>query len=439
MGKKITVFGAGLVSKPMVDYLAGHNFEVTICDIVLEKAEALAAPHKNVIPARLDVNDDSVMEDLIKNSDMAVSLLPATMHPLVAKKCIELKKHMVTASYISPQMLALDEKAKAAGVSILNEIGVDPGLDHMSAMKIFHEVEEKGGKIVSFKSYCGGLPAQEANTNPLGYKFSWAPRGVLKAASNNARYLKDGNIVEVPGKNLFGHYWLVDVPGAGCFEAYANRDSLSYIEKYDLKHVRTMYRGTFRNISHCDTWWAFSQLNFFSEEPYHKNLTGTVREYILTKMLGENTDADLEAILSDKLGIRKESVVFKKFGWLGFFDETPIPITEGAPIDVLTALMLEKMPYEDGERDLLILHHEFVAEFDGKEQRITSTLIDYGIPGGDTSMARTVALPAAIGVRLIMEGKISRKGVFMPKYKEIYEPVLAELDTLGIKIVEKYY
>ncbi|MCF7793048.1 MAG: saccharopine dehydrogenase NADP-binding domain-containing protein [Candidatus Cloacimonetes bacterium] len=439
MPKKIVIFGAGLVTKPMVDYLANHQYETTVADIVLEKAQVLADPHSNVQAVQLDSQDEKHVERLIQNCDLAVSLLPAAMHPKIAKKCIKLKKHMVTASYISEAMRKLDEAAKSSGITILNEIGVDPGIDHMSAMKIFHEVQEKGGNIVSFMSYCGGLPAPEADTNPLGYKFSWAPKGVLTAAGNGATYLKDDNVIKIPGEELFSHYWLVEVPGAGVFEAYPNRDSLSYIKTYNLKNVKTMYRGTFRKISHCDLWYIFGKMGFFKQEPVYKNLSGTVREFILTKMMKLSKDACLKTAIAEKYNISKSSIILKKMAWLGFFDDTPIPLKKGAGIDVLTALMLDKMQYEKGERDLLVLHHEFIADFAGKEQRITSTMIDHGIPNGDTSMARTVSLPAAIGVHLILAGKIKRTGVIMPKYKEIYQPVLQELDKLGIKIEEKYY
>ncbi len=438
MAKKVTIFGAGLVVKPMVDYLAKHGFDVTVASRTLSKAEKLAAPHQNVTAKQFNSQDQKAMDAFVEGSDLVVSLLPATMHVQVAKTCIKYKTDMVTASYISPEMRQLDEQAKEAGIIILNEIGVDPGIDHMSAMRVFHKVEKEGGKIVSFMSYCGGLPAPEANTNPLGYKFSWAPKGVLKAAGNSAKYLKDGKIIEVDGKDLLSHYWFVDVEGYATLEAYPNRNSLGYIDLYNLKDIKTMYRGTLRNISHCDTWYALSQLGFFTEGEVFDNLSGTVRDFIAEKILKQDKNIDLKKYLAEYLKIAESSVILKKFDWLGFFDDTPIPIKKGASIDVLTALMLERMSYKEGERDLLVLHHEFVAEYPDRKQNITSTMIDYGIPNGDTSMARTVSLPAAIGVRMILEGIIKSKGVQMPITPDIYNPVLDELDNMGIKIVEKF-
>jgi len=439
MAQKVTIFGAGLVVKPMVDYLAGKGYEITVASRTLSKAEKLAAPHANVYAKQFLTDDDQAMENFIKESDLVVSLLPANYHVKVAKKCIELKKNMVTTSYISPEMRALDQEAKDAGVIILNEIGVDPGIDHMSAMKIFHKVENEGGKIVSFMSYCGGLPAQEANTNPLGYKFSWAPKGVLKAAGNGARFMIDGEIKDIEGKDLFKNYWFVDVEDAGTLEAYPNRDSMGYVDLYDLKHLKTMYRGTFRNISHCDTWYILSQMGFYKEDEIFENLTGTVKEFILTKMFKKDKNDCLRCFLAKEYKLPETSVILKKFEWLGFFDDTPIPIQKGGAVDVLTAIMLDKMSYDKGERDLLVLHHQFIAEYPNKTQKITSTMIDYGIPNGDSSMARTVSLPAAIGVHMILNEEITVKGVHMPILPDIYNPVLKELEKLDIKVVERFY
>ncbi|MCD4829218.1 MAG: saccharopine dehydrogenase NADP-binding domain-containing protein [Candidatus Cloacimonetes bacterium] len=438
MQKTVTIFGAGLVVKPMVDYLAKQGYNLVIASRTVSKAEKLAAPHPNATAKQFVATDEAAMEDYIRKSDLVVSLLPASLHVLVAKKCIALGKNMVTTSYISPQMRALDQQAKDAGIIILNEIGVDPGIDHMSAMKIFHHVQNNGGKIVSFMSYCGGLPALDVNTNPMGYKFSWAPKGVLLAAGNSGRYMRDGETVDVPGKDLFSHYWLVDVPGVATFEAYINRDSLPYTELYDLKHVKTMYRGTLRNVGHCETWFTLSRLGFFDDSVFHDKLEGTVSQFIAEHLLGLDKNADVETALADKFGLPAHSVILKKFGWLGFFDDSPLLIGKGSACDVLTSIMLDRMSYNEGERDLLAMHHEFVAEFPDKTQNITSTMVDYGIPDGDSSMSRTVSLPAAIAVRMILEGEITVKGVHMPVLPNIYMPVLNELENLGITLIERF-
>jgi saccharopine dehydrogenase-like NADP-dependent oxidoreductase len=438
MKKKVVIFGAGFVVKPMVDYLVEHNYFITIGDIVLEKAQNLAAPHINVKAIQLDSNNTEQVDELIKRHDLVVSLLPAFIHPEIAERCIKFKKNMVTASYVSQRMKNLDQKAKDAGIIVLNEIGVDPGIDHMSAMKVFNKVRGDGGKITSFMSYCGGLPAPEANTNPLGYKFSWAPKGVLMAALNSARYMMDGKVIEIEGIDLLKNYWFVDIKGIGSFEAHPNRDSYNYIDIYGLNHLKTMYRGTLRNIGHCDTWLILSQMGFFSEDEVFENLEGTVKDFILSKIFKVDKNTCLKTLLMEKFNLSETNVILKKFEWLGFFDETPIPIKKGGAVDVLTEIMLRKMSYKAGERDILVLHHQFVAEYPNKTQEITSTMIDFGISNGDMSMARTVSLPVAIGVRMIMEGKINLTGVHIPIIPEIYEPVLKELDKLGIKVIEKF-
>ncbi|MCD4651424.1 MAG: saccharopine dehydrogenase NADP-binding domain-containing protein [Candidatus Cloacimonetes bacterium] len=440
MAKKVTIFGAGFVVKPMVDYLAKHGYEVLVSSRTVSKAEALAEPHPNVSAMQFNSSDDETMSKLVQESDLVVSMLPATMHVKVAKQCIMHKTNMVTTSYISPKMRELDQAAKDAGITVLNEIGVDPGIDHMSAMRIFHHVEDNGGKIVSFRSYCGGLPAPEANTNPMGYKFSWAPKGVLMAAMNGGTYLCDGEVVEVEGKNLFSHNWFVEVEGTGTFEAYINRNSLPYIDLYNLPHVKTMYRGTLRNVSHCETWYVLSQMGFFKDVVKFDNLDKlTIREFILIHVFKRNKTENLGKVLRKIYNLPEHSVILKKFEWMGFFDnKAMVPISSGSAVDVLTAIMLEKMPYLDGERDMLVMHHEFKAEFPDKEQFITSSIVDFGIPNGDSSMARTVSLPAAIATRMILEGTIAEKGVLMPVLREVYTPILKELDKMGIKINEKF-
>ena len=439
MSKKVAIFGAGMVAGPMVSYLAGHGFAIIITDIDRNRAEELAEGFDNVSAQIADMENQSETDELIKWCDLAVSLLPAPMHPDIARRCIKFKKNMVTASYVSPQMQSLDNEAKEADVIILNEIGVDPGIDHMSAMKIFDDVRDKGGKINSFLSYCGGLPAHDSNTNPLGYKFSWSPMGVLRAATSKAEYLRDGKQINVKPEDLFTHYWLVDTGKAGWFEAYPNRNSLEYIDLYGLHGIKTICRGTFRNISHCDTWYALSKLGFFDDTRKINEIFCTIREFILNHLLMEDKEADLRALVIKKFGLDESSVILKKMEWLGLFSDHKLDMESASPMDVLSAIMLDKMSYNSEERDMLVMHHDIIAQFGQKKQRITSTMFENGELNGESAMARTVALPAAIAARLILEDQIHLKGIQRPLLKEIYEPVLEELETLGIKLIEKYY
>jgi len=435
--ENILVLGAGLVARPLIRYLLYQpDYKVRVASRTVSKAEKLIANHPRGEAIPLNVQDTKALKELVSCSDLVVSLVPYTYHPIVAEICIESKKPMVTTSYVSDAMRALDEKAKRAGVIILNEMGLDPGIDHMSAMRIIHRVWNNGGRVVSFYSYCGGLPAPEANTNPLGYKLSWSPRGVVLAGRNSARYLKDGKEVSVPSYELFTHYWMVSIEGLGEFEAYPNRDSIPYIEKYGLSGIETMYRGTLRNPGWCDTWKKIVDLGLLDDAEYE--IKGLTYAGLIRRLIDSSSEKDLKGELARYLKIDEDSKIMERLEWLGLLEEEPIPLEKGSNLDVLAHRLQEKLQYEEGERDMIILQHEFVIEYPGNhKERILSTLIDFGIPSGDTAMARTVSLPAAIGARLIVEGKISLSGVQIPVVSEIYEPVLRELEKQGISFKER--
>ncbi len=433
--KTVLVLGAGLVTKPLVQYLLKHGFRVRVASRTVSKAETLISSHPNGEAIQWTVDKKDELKKLTDEADLVISLLPAAYHTEVAELCIELGKNMATTSYVSPAMKALDEPAKKAGVVILNESGVDPGIDHMSAMRIIHDVEKKGGKVVSFMSYCGGLPASEANTNPYGYKFSWSPKGVLLAGKNDGKYRKDNKEIFVPGPDLFSHYWHLEIPGIGELEAYPNRDSMGYVDLYGLQGIPTMFRGTLRYKGWCDTMKATAEMGYL--DMTEKDWAGKTFADLGWQFVGKAPSGDLRAAFADKLNIPLDSFILDRFEWLGLFSNNPLPVEKGGVIDILTARMLEKMPYDAGERDMIILYHNFIAEYPGgKKEEITSTLIDYGIPNGDSSMSRTVSLPAAVGSRMILEGKFSQPGVWVPVIPELYNPVLDELETMGIKCEE---
>jgi len=436
--KNVLVLGAGLVSRPLVRYLLNvSEFNVTVASRTVSKAVKLIDGHPQGNAIELNVKNDAQLEELVKNCDLAISLLPYTFHVKVAGYCIKHKKYMVTTSYISDTMKALDQDAKNAGILILNEIGVDPGIDHMSAMRIIHNVENNGGKVISFRSYCGGLPAPEANDNPYGYKFSWSPRGVLMAGRNDAKYLKDGKIVEIEGKNLFRNHWSLNIEGEPEFETYPNRNSLPYIETYGLKDAKTMFRGTIRNIGWCDTLICIARLGVL-DDTERDNLAGLSYDDLTRRLVNASDKMSTREATKTFLGDDASEEVLDRLEWLGFFSNDKLP-DEPTYLDIMTARFLEKMPYKDGERDMIVLYHDFLAEWPNKKQRITSTLVDFGIPHDDSSMARTVSLPAAIATRLILQGKITVTGVHAPVLPDIYNPVLDELETMNIVCKEQEY
>jgi saccharopine dehydrogenase (NADP+, L-glutamate forming) len=433
--KRILVLGAGLVAGPLVRYLLQvEEFHVTVASRTAEKAERLIGGASNGTALRLDVNDEGALASLVAEHDLSVSLLPYAYHPLVARLCVEHRRQMVTTSYVKDEMRALSAAAKEAGVILLNEIGVDPGIDHMSAMQVIGKIAEAGGRLVSFTSNTGGLPAPDANDNPFGYKFSWAPRGVILAGRNPASYLKDGEIVDVPGPELFAHYWTCPVVGFGELEVYPNRDSLPYIEAYDIPTVRNMFRGTLRYPGWCDTFKAIVDLGLLDEEE-RDDLAGLTFAQLTARLIGSG-GVSLRADLATHLGIETGAKPITDLEWLGFFSEDLLPEGATTCLDVVARRMLAKMQYAPGERDMLVMQHEFVVEYQDRTEKVTSTMIDYGIPNGDSSMSRLVGLPAAIAARMILQGEIDLTGVQTPVIPEIYEPVLAELATLGVSFKE---
>ncbi len=433
--KQVLVLGAGMVAPALTRYLLDQpDFHITMATRTVAKANAILSGHPRGTAAALDVRQDDAMEALIQECDLAISLLPYTYHPRVAELCVRHGKHMLTTSYVKEPMQALDNAARQAGVILMNEIGVDPGIDHMSAMQVIHRVERQSGRITSFKSWCGGLPAPEANDNPLGYKFSWSPKGVVLASKNAARFQRSGEIVEIPGADLFDHYWSVQIEGLGEFEGYPNRDAIPYADTYGIQPDDWMFRGTLRNLGWCATLKKLGELGLLDETPLD-TVPGTYRE-LMTQLLGVGTGTDLPQLLSQRWGLCTSSKPITDLEWLGFFSGEAIPTGLESALDVLAARMLAKMAYAPGERDMLIMQHEFEAEYPDRKEEITATMIDYGIPGGDSSMARTVGLPAAIATRMILQGEISLTGVQVPVVPAIYEPVLAELKRLGIGLTE---
>lgn len=435
--KKILVLGAGLVSRPGVHYLLGQpELKVTVASRTVSKAEELVKGFPNGVAKQVNVEDHEALAEVIKENDIVISLLPWIHHMKVAELCIEYGKHMVTTSYVSAAMKELDNKVREKGLLFLNEIGVDPGIDHMSAMKIIDEIENEGGKVLHFYSYCGGLPAPQNNDNPFGYKFSWSPRGVVLASRNPARFLENGKIVEIEGKNLFRNYIVEEVEGLGNFEVYPNRDSVPYKDLYGLKDALTVKRGTYRNLGWCDTFYVLNQLGFIDETP-KDFVKGNTYKNITAKVLSVSPDANLKEAIKEKIIIDKIDEVLNRFEWLGLFGDEVVEDTDNL-LDMLSNRLQAKLYYKPGEVDMLLMKHTFIVENkDGSMDKITSTLIDFGIPNGDTSMARTVSLPMAIAVKMIANGQIIDIGVRIPNTKDIYEPVMAELERLNIKMSEK--
>lgn len=440
--KKVAIIGAGLVAGPLVEYLlALKDLKVIVADIDERRARQLVDSHPNGEARKLDLNDREAVARLISEVEVVASMVPYTYHPYIASFCLEYGKHLVTASYVSQAMKELDGQAREKNLIFLNELGLDPGIDHMEAMRLIEEAEQNGGEVVSFVSYCGGLPAPEIkDDNPFGYKFSWSPRGVLLAGTNEARYLKNGKEEVVPASELFAHYEMIEISGLGVFEGYPNRNSVQYREIYKIPKVKTLLRGTLRYPGWCLKMKKIGELGLLALQEREWK-AHTYAEFI-RELLELEQGQDLKTGVAARIGLPVESEVIGALEWLGLFSDKPLLAGKISPLDLLVSLMVEneKMQYQGNQRDLTVLQHQILVEFpDGKKEKIVSTLVDFGQPGGHTSMSRTVGLPVAIGIKLILENRIEHRGVLTPTVPEIYRPILSELGDLGISFKEERF
>jgi saccharopine dehydrogenase (NADP+, L-glutamate forming) len=434
----VLILGAGLVTRPMVRHLLSEGFTVKVASRTLSKAEKLIEGHPNGEAEKFLADDAAHLDKLVGQSAIAVSMLPWTHHLLVAEACLRNGKHLVTTSYVKEPMQRLHGEAEKRGLVFLNELGLDPGIDHMSAMEIFHGVRGRGGRIVSFRSYCGGLPAPEANTNPWGYKISWSPRSVALAGTNPAKYLENGREVSVPGPELFTRVskLTVEAEGLGTFDAYPNRDSIPYIALYRLDEARTMVRYTLRYEGWCEAWHGLARLGMLGMEE-RSSLNGMSYGGFLASVAGlPEGSGDLRSLVASFLGLSEDHAVLDRYEWLGLLADDSLPFDCASPMDVLVQRMSEKLGYGPGERDMIVLHHEVEAAYPDRKDLIRSTLVDYGIPYGDSSMSRTVSLPAAIGAEMVLRGEIKERGVQIPVVPEVYEPIMARLREIGITFHE---
>ncbi|MBL4593407.1 MAG: saccharopine dehydrogenase NADP-binding domain-containing protein [Flavobacteriales bacterium] len=436
--KRVLVLGTGYVVKPLVDYFIDKcKYEVLVASRDNNHSGLIIAGRalgKRVLWNATPPYDE--LDSMVKDVDLVVSMIPPSMHVTVAKACLKHGVNMVTTSYISPEMHALNDEAKKAGIIILNEIGEDPGMDHMGAMSMINQVNSEGGKIKSFKSYGSGIPSFEHNNNPYGYKFSWSPRGLLTAAQTPAVYIENGKKIEVSGEDLFEHSWLVEVDGLATFETYPNRDSTNYIEDYGLNDVTDFYRGLLRHPGYCNSIQSMKDLNLLDDKE-SKDLQGVSYKQFTASLIGADENADVKQAVADKLNLKASSDIIKQLEWLGLFDDEQIRMSKGSNADILLDLMQEKMFYKDHEKDMIIVHNDAIVEFDNRVERRTATMMVEGRPFGHSAMSRAVGLPAAIASKLILEGAIRSKGVLKPITEEIYQPVLAELAENGYKFEHK--
>ncbi len=439
--KTILILGAGLSSSSMISYLLNnsdrYNWKIKVGDISREVAESKIRKHKNGEAIQFDIFDEDQKRLEIQAADIVISLLPASFHSIVARTCIEFSKHMVTASYVSNEMSELNDAAKEKGVLMLNEIGVDPGIDHMSAMKVIDRIKAKGGKLVSFKSNTGGLISPDYDTNPWNYKFTWNPRNVVVAGQSVAMYIENGQYKYVPYQGLFKRLERVSVLDVGEFEVYPNRDSLSYRETYDIQGVPTLIRGTMRRPGYGGAWNIFVQLGA-TDDTYRMidSEKLTWRDFI-NSFLPYHANKSVEEKLGEYFNISMDSDIMKRLKWLGIFSDEKVGLEGATPAQILQKLLEQKWALGKEDKDMIAMQHLFEYEIDSKHKKITSSLVVIGKDTIDTAMSITVGIPVAIATKLILTGVIKATGVVVPTTPDIYEPVLKELEEFGIRFTEE--
>ncbi len=439
--KQLLVIGAGKSTSVLIDYLlaeaAANDWHVRVADIDADAARARVADHPRGEALGLDSTDEGQRLALIADADLVVSMVPAHMHLPIATGCVRHSTHFVCASYVSPELRALDEAAERAGITMLCEVGVDPGIDHMSAMHGLDALRRAGARITAFETFTGGLVAPESDDNPWGYKFTWNPRNVVLAGQGGVKFLHNGRFKYIPAHRLFTRYEMLDVPGYGSFEGYPNRDSLKYRNHYGLGDVDTIYRGTMRRPGFCDAWNCLVQLGL-TDDSYELENVGdmTYRDFV-NAFLWYDKDQSVELKVRAYLKLDMNSPAFDKLEWLGLFEPEPIGLTRGTPAQILQKRLEEKWHLGEDDRDMLVMLHKTEYELDGEHRRVQSSMVALGADRDRTAMAKTVGLPTGIGAKGILDGTITHRGVVIPTLPDVYEPMLAELRTHGIAFDER--
>ena len=441
--KSILILGAGLSASSLIRYFLNNSeangWTISVCDQDLDLVKAKLNGHKNGIPLSFNALDPKQRRPEIEKSDIVISMLPARFHVDVAKDCIELKTNLITPSYISPEMEELDQAAKDAGIVIMNEIGVDPGLDHMSAMKVINEIKAKGGELIGFESFTGGLIAPDSDNNPWNYKLTWNPRNVVLAGQGGAaKFIQEGKYKYIPYNRLFRRTEIIEIEGYGQFEGYANRNSLSYRETYGLEGIPTIFRGTLRRKGFSKAWSIFIQMGA-TDDTYtledSKNMTK--REFINSFLPYHPTDS-VELKLRYNMKIDQDDAIWDKLEWLGIFEDEGFDLdSDVTPAQYLQKIIEEKWVLDPEDKDMLVMWHKFNYTLNGKGYELTSHMINIGEDQVYTSMSNTVGLPAAICGKMILNGTITAKGVTLPTHKDIYTPILEELKEYDIFFIEK--
>ncbi len=441
--RNILIIGAGRSSSSLIKYLldksSTENLHITIGDLSVKNAEQKINNHPNASAIQLDVFNEEERKKAIQQSDIVISMLPAHLHIEVAKNCIEFEKHMVTASYVSKEMEALDDEAKSKGLIFMNEIGLDPGIDHMSAMDVIDRIRENGGEMLLFESFCGGLVAPESDTNLWNYKFTWNPRNVVLAGQGGAsKFIQEGSYKYIPYHKLFRRTEFLTINGSGQFEAYANRDSLKYRSIYGLEDIPTMYRGTVRKVGFSRAWNVFVQLGMTDDSYTIEGSEHMSYRDFTNSFLAYSPSDSVELKFRSYLKIDQDDIMWAKFLELDIFNgQKRVELKNATPAQILQKILMDSWTLQEDDKDMIVMHHKFGYKDQKGKHQIESSMIIKGDDQTYTAMAKTVGLPVAMATLKILNGEITTPGVQLPINKEVYKPILKELEDYGINFVEK--
>jgi saccharopine dehydrogenase-like NADP-dependent oxidoreductase len=436
--KNILVIGAGRSASSLIRYLLNKsesgNFSVTIADLSEELALKKTGGHPNARAIAFDIFNEKQRQEEIAKADIVVSMLPAHLHLEAAKDCLTFGKNMVTASYVSPGMQELDKEVKAKGLVFMNEIGLDPGIDHMSAMKVIHEITAQGGKMLLFESFCGGLVAPESDNNLWNYKFTWNPRNVVLAGQGGAaKFIQEGTYKYIPYNKLFRRTEFLEIEDFGRFEVYANRDSLKYRSVYGLDDALTVYRGTIRRVGYSRAWDILVQLGMTDDSYIMENSENmSYREFTNSFLPYHPTDT-VEIKLRHAQKIDQDDIIWDKLLELDLFNPNKkVGLKEATPAQILEKILSEKWSLKAEDKDMIVMYHKLGYEVNGEKKQIDATMVCIGDDQTYTAMAKTVGLPVAIATLKILNGEVKTPGVQIPIHKEVYEPILKELEEYGV-------
>jgi saccharopine dehydrogenase (NAD+, L-glutamate forming) len=440
--KRILIIGAGRSSSILIKYLEENSkifgWEITAGDRNINLVKEKVSPPTRAIA--FDVFDENQLSTEVQAADIVVSMLPARFHPLVALSCLKHSKSMITPSYESHEMSDMKTRVKSQGILFLNEMGVDPGIDHMSAMRVIDRIKEQGHELLCFETFTGGLIAPESDNNPWHYKITWNPRNiVLSGQEGPASFIQEGTYKYIPYHRLFRRTEIIEIEGYGKFEGYANRDSLKYIEKYNLQGVPTVYRGTLRRPGFCRAWDVFVQLGATDDSYVMQNTEYMTYKEFINSFLYYSREDPVRTKLYQYMHIDQDSDVREKLEWLGIFDNTKIGLKDATPAQILEHILCRKWALQPGDKDMLVIWHKIIYREKGKNIPAlqTASMVVTGDDPVNTAMSKAVGLPMGIAAKMVLTGQIKLEGVYIPTIKEIYEPVLRELATYGIEFREK--